>query len=102
MDTEESAEASYAASKSSHTVQDVVQVIPNPSNGNIEVTIPGDFVGTAIILNAMGQRISATKVEKEKRSIIFHLEHQATGVYWLILSDMTGRTIASNKFAVIH
>ena len=79
-----------------------LQIIPNPSTGAIEIAMPKDFTGPAIILNSSGKKVTTEWVKQGVSTMKFHLERESPGLYWLILSDPNGQIIATNRFALIR
>jgi hypothetical protein len=80
----------------------VIRVAPNPTNGLTEVSVPKGFVGLLTLMDASGKKIRTFSIEQGENMLGLDLSHQIPGLYWIALSDSSGRIVASSKIFVTH
>jgi len=101
-DTDESGERSNETRGMVIGISEMLRIAPNPTNGLAEVSVSKGFVGLLTLLDASGKKIRSISIEKEENIFDLDMSHQIPGLYWIALSDTSGRIVASAKFSVTH
>ena len=79
-----------------------LKVAPNPSNGQVSVSIPeGVTNGTLRLLNSSGMLVSENRVRLQSR-ITLDMSQYPSGMYWLIFTDDLKGTQSAAKVILIR
>ncbi|MBP6825696.1 MAG: T9SS type A sorting domain-containing protein [Saprospiraceae bacterium] len=80
----------------------MLRIVPNPTSGLAEVTMPKDFAGVLTVVDASGRKVHSTFIEQGKDTLTLDLSRQLSGLYWISLSDENGRIVTSSKLSIVH
>lgn len=101
-DTDESSERSDEAHTITGKTSETLRIVPNPTSGLTEVSLPKGFVGLLTLMDASGKKIRTLSIEEGENMLGLDLSHQMPGLYWIALSDTSGFIVASAKISLIH
>ena len=80
----------------------LLQIAPNPTKGHFNVYMSHKSGAWLVIYNEQGQEIIKQKVSPDDVKISIDLERYPSGLYWLFLSDQTGKTLDTAKVMLSH
>ena len=79
-----------------------LQIVPNPTSGLIEVTLPNDKGGLLSIYGANGQKIRDLAINDGIFKASIDLGQFINGLYWIVLTNNAKQIVATAKISVTH
>jgi hypothetical protein len=80
----------------------VIQVVPNPTTGMAEVSLPNSEGGLISVYNSSGQRIKSIAIPPGTPKLSLDLEQNPTGIYAVSVFDRVGKLIGVARVSVFR
>ena len=77
-----------------------LRLTPNPSTGQVEVSMPPNIAASFVVMNAYGQPVRKVEIAEGTRSISLDLTQLPSGLYWGVLLNAQGRSIAAEAISL--
>jgi hypothetical protein len=101
-DKDESSERSDENVETHYETTPSLRLMPNPTNGTVQVVVPSTAAGTLKVFNASGQNILMTEVEQATYVANLNLTGFPPGIYLVVLCDVNGRNVNTAKISLTH
>ncbi|MCE7926819.1 MAG: T9SS C-terminal target domain-containing protein, partial [Haliscomenobacteraceae bacterium CHB4] len=79
-----------------------LRLVPNPTTGLVQVTMPNTTGGTLRVFNASGQNILVTEVTQNTYVANLNLTGFPPGIYLVVLCDESGHYTGTAKISLTH
>lgn len=101
-DTDESGERANESVETQKEVDEPLRLTPNPTNGMLEVLVPGNSGGVLGVYNTSGQLIRTVEVQQNKNTVELNLAGLPPGLYWAVFSDTIILKVSAAKIFLTH
>ncbi len=102
LNMEEGHQHSAQRNISSLASNTTILIVPNPTSGLTEVTLPYSTDGLLEVYSANGQKIKSFSIARGTDKVALDLSQKPSGFYWIRLLDETGKVIGTAKISVSH
>ncbi len=84
------------------TAISILLVAPNPTSDLVSLSLPQANGGQLWVYQANGQLLKTISLPAETLKLSLDLSPYPSGLYWVLLKDLAGKSLGSAKISVIH